>query len=278
MVTVVQRERIADGGTCMAGVPSRERKARKVSRMRVIEFDYLRTHLSEELKRAYRDDEATVVAYLDQPIAVLMSHGVWAVGQQHKAVPATLVDEPINSRAARPMLRELREKLERGRHITVTVWKDQAVIAPYGWARTAFPDWGLREVLQPPTEETQGENSVLIVYRSTRTLQKLLVEFEGAEDPEWEMDRRLGYSRWPISEERRKRLRGVVYVEAGRVVRVRALDPDAEWTELEGHVSLAPVSPPLEREEIDAQLPGLGLYPGDRRLAPQGVAREFFDF
>lgn len=278
MAVVVQRERIAAGRACRAGTLPRPRKARKVSRMRVIEYDYLRTHLSEELKRAYRDDEVAVVAYLDQPIAVLMSHGVWAVGQQNKAVPATLVDEPINSRAARPMLRELREKLERGRHITVTVWKDQAVIAPYEWARTAFPDWDLPEILQPPTDETQGENSALIVFRSTRTLQKLRAEFEGADDPEWEMDRRLGYSRWPISEERRKRLRGVVYVEAGRIVRVRALDPDAEWTDIEGHVSLAPVSTPLDREEIDSRLPGLGLYPGDQRLAPQGAAREFLDF
>lgn len=277
MAAVVQRERTTRRA-CRAGVLPHVRKPRKVSRMRVIEYEHLRKHLSEELRKAYRDDEVTVVAYLDQPIAVLMSHGVWSVGQQQKKVPQRLVDEPINSRAARPMLRELREKLQRGRHITVTVWKDQAVIAPYEWARAAFQDWDLPEALQPPADATQGENSVQIVYRSARMLQKLRAEFDGADDPEWEMDRRLAALRSHIPEDRRKRLRGVVYVEGGRVARVRSLDPDAEWVDLEDRVSLAPVSPPLDRKEIDARLPGLGLYPGDQRLTPQGASREYLQF
>ncbi|WP_405183693.1 type II toxin-antitoxin system Phd/YefM family antitoxin (plasmid) [Nocardia sp. NBC_01377] len=244
--------------------------------MRVIEFDYLRAHLSDELRKAYRDDEVTVIAYRDRPIAVLMSHGVWSVGRQANQIPPTLVDEPINSRAARPMLRELRERLDRGRHVTVTVYKDQAVIAPYEWAREAFAD--LPAFLQLPAVEARGEGSVQIVYRSARMLQKLRAEFEGSEDPEWEMDRRLSAMRSHIPADRRKELRGVVYVESGRVARVRALDPDAEWIDLDERISLAPVSPPLNRKDIDARLPGLGLYPGDQRLAPQGASREYLAF
>ncbi|WP_156052425.1 hypothetical protein [Nocardia carnea] len=246
--------------------------------MDVIEYDYLRSHLSQELKKAYHDDGISVVAYLDHPVGVLMSRGVWALGQQEKSVPRTLMDEPLNSRAARPKLRVLRERLEKGRHITLTVWDNEAIIAPYDWAREAFPDWDLPEVLQPAAEATQGENCVQVVYRAPRTVAKLRKEFADAEDPEWEMDRRLSATRSYVPADRRARMRGVVYVEGGRIVRIRALDPDGEWTDLGDRVSLAPVSAPLTREEVDSQLPGLKLYPGDLRLAPRGASREYLDY
>ncbi|NKY53889.1 hypothetical protein [Nocardia vermiculata] len=241
--------------------------------MRVIEYDYLRNHLSAELSRAYRDGEATVVAWWDRPVGVLMSEGVWSQGREVVPVPDSVIDEPMNSRAARPALRVLREKLERGRHVTVTVYSDAAVIAPYGWAREAFLRWDLPELLQP----VPARGCVLVAYRSARMVKKLAGEFVGAVDPEWEIDRRLAEPQARISLDRRERLRGVVYVEAGRVVRVRTVDPEGQWVDLEGRVSLAPVSAPLTRAEIDSQLPGLGLYPGDQRLTPRGVSREYVD-
>lgn len=256
------------------------RKMHDVSELRLIDITELRRKLAEQVKKTYEDDAITIVAWFDQPGGVLMPMESWHLGQQRQPVDEMLV-ERIGTRAGRDKLRVLKDELRRGKHTIMTIWSDdRAAFAPYDWARRAFPEWDLPEVLkEPPADKRPSKDCVQVVYRKSTTARDLLAEFADAPDPQWEVDRRLSGGPGRIPSERRAWLRGVVYVEDGVVARVRALDPEGAWEDATDNdkVSLAPVSAPLTREQVEQRLPGLRMFPGDQRLAPQGAPREYVD-
>lgn len=248
-----------------------------VSELRLIESTELRRKLAEQVTKTYEDNAISIVAWYGRSEAVLMPMDLWNLGRQRRAVDEMMV-ERIGTRDGRDKLRTLTADLRRGRHTIMTVWReDRAAFAPYDWARAAFPEWGLPEVSHEPTNPRPSADCVQVVYRKSRSVQELLAEFTEAKDPQWEVDRRLSAGPRRIPVDRRAWLRGVVYVEDGVVVRVRALDPQGEWEDVSDKVSLAPVSAPLTREQIQEQLPALRMFPGERRPAPQGAPREYVD-
>jgi hypothetical protein len=265
----------------MGGFPDVMRDMRKmhdVSELRLIDITELRRKLAEQVKKTYEDNAITVVAWFDQPGGVLMPMEFWDLGQQRQPVDEMLV-ERIGTRAGRDKLRVLRDELRRGKHTIMTIWSDdRAAFAPYDWARSAFPEWDLPEVLKEPAADKQPSGDcVQVVYRKSATARDLLAEFVDSADPQWEVDRRLSGGPGRIPLDRRPWLRAVVIVEDGVVARVRALDPDGTWEDVTDKVSLAPVSAPLTREQIEERLPALRMFPGDQRLAPQGAPREYVD-
>lgn len=277
--------------TCSSqGAPATMRDMRKilrVSEIRRIDSTQLRRKLAEQVTRTYEDNTITIVAWHDEPGGVLMPMEFWHLGQQDRpGQPGQPVDEAlverIGTRAGRDKIRVMKDELRRGRHTIMTVWSDdRAVFAPYDWARSAFPEWELPEVLREPrTSQKPSGDCVQVVYRKAQSARDLLAEFADAKDPQWEVDRRLsgGPARIPL--DRRPWLRAVVYVEDGVVARVRKLDPQGDWEDVSDKVSLAPVSAPLTREQVEEQFPTLRrlrVLPGEQRLASQGAPREYID-
>ncbi|MFE3280817.1 hypothetical protein [Nocardia sp. NPDC059239] len=219
-----------------------------------------------------------VVTWDGAPGAVMMSPEAWASAQredEHLVVPDTECEQWAATDVP-AKLAALHETLTAGRHVAASArGRLRAMIAPARWARQAFPLLGLPD---PDAPEPAAADQVLVIYRSRRAVQAWREEFAASPDPDWEMDRRLSAGPTAIPLPRRAQLRAVVYVLEGEVVRVRALDPAGEWVELPGGtLSLAPVSDALSHSEIDALVPGLGLYPGQARPAAPGVRREFIN-
>ncbi|WP_433635480.1 hypothetical protein [Nocardia sp. CA-120079] len=254
------------------------RKIRQVPELRLIDITKLRRKLAEQVNETYEQEAVTVVAWFDQPGGVLMPMKYWHLGQRSQPVDEMLV-ERIGTRAGRDKLRVLRDELRRGKHTIMTVWSDdRAAFAPYEWTRRAFPEWELPEVLKEPSGDNRpAGDCVQVVYRKSQSARVLLDEFADAADPQWEVDRRLSGGPGRIPLDRRPWLRGVVYVEDGVVARVRALDPRGVWEDVSDKVSLAPVSAPLTREQVEEQLPTLRIFPGEQRLAAQGSPREYIE-
>lgn len=241
--------------------------------------------LRDQTKALMQEAEANgvvVVRWTNVPEAVLLSPDRWESGCAVKDVADSELTM-VGTREMKSRLHELRTKLWRGHHTVVTFHnKPRAVLAPYAWAREVFPTLDLPEAEASRSSEApqeDGPGQVMVVYRSRRTLEELAAEFAEADDPDWEIDRRLSASRsGPLPRERRERLRGLVYVTGGEVTRVRAVDPAGQWQDdPSGRYSLAPVSAPLTVEEIDAQLPTLQVYPGQAATAGQGSSREYLD-
>lgn len=216
-----------------------------------------------------------VVTWERTPGAVIMSGEAWESAQRehtHLAVPDTARESwPATDVPAK--LSALHETLTAGRHVAVTARNRlRAMVVPAAWAYRAFPQLGLPDPDAPPTDQ------VLIVYRSARLMARMRGELAGSPDLEREMDARVTAGATAIPLERRERLRAVVYVIDGRIARIRGVDPVGEWVDLPGGaMSLAPVSDPLSVTDIDALVPGLGMYPGGEWPMTRGVAREFVD-
>lgn len=246
--------------------------------MRSVESEYLRDNWSQLVKEA-ANDGVLVVAWWRVPEALMVSVGMWEIGRRKVPVRESACVHVGSTRALHE-LRDVREDLQRGHHTVVEVRnKPRAVLVPYGWARLAYTELRLPEVPETPSSRqglAEGGELAIVVYRSTRMASRLAEEFGDAEDPVWEMDRRLSSSRGGIPPERQQRLRAVVYVEDGTVARVRAIEPGLEWGEQELR-SLAPVSVPLLDAEIAERFPTLGLRPGDTRLAGKGSPREYVE-
>ncbi|WP_280383191.1 hypothetical protein [Nocardia wallacei] len=272
-------------------MPRQVCKETKVAGMRVIDFDRFRKHLADELKLVGGDDqeeeggEVTVVTWWERPVGVLVRPDLWAEAQHEKPVESLLVQR-FGMREARQRLTEMREVAGRGKHTIVTVnRRDRAVYTPFAWADEVFGRMGLfdlsvageSQVVEDDGAAVAGPECVLMLFRRAVTVAELLAEYAGSADPVLEMDRRLVVGPGRISAGRRRRLRGVVYVEDGVVARVRAVDPDGEWVNLPDRVSLAPVSAPLSAAEIDEWLPTLRMYPGDEKQPRQGAPREYVD-
>ncbi len=246
----------------------------------VVETETLRDNWSATWKKAADDRFIQVNWFGKVPTAMMLSVGLWRSAQ--KAVPQLAVpDSKVVERTstdARINVSEILEDLEAGLHTCVMFrGSAQAVFAPYDWVRLAFLELGLAPVEEVESAARGAGPQVLVVYRKSRTDRRLIQEFGEAANPVWEADRRLSSLRGPVPVWRRAGLQGVVYVVDGRVARVRALDPSAAWEDLPGTYSLAPVSAPLSRGEINARFPSLKLYPGDERAAAVGSSREYLD-
>ncbi|WP_033247143.1 hypothetical protein [Nocardia carnea] len=250
----------------------------------VVEIETLRDDWSATWKHAADDKFVQVNRFGMEPVAMMLSPGMWRERQRVNsdlAVPDSHVRER-SSTDARINVAEIIKDLQAGIHTAVMFrGAPRAVFAPYEWVRIAVPELGLT----PLEEVVEGLASaahsvgpqVMVVYRKSRTQRAVLEEFADAADPVWEVDRRLSSLRGPVPSWRRASLRAVVYVVDGQVARVRALDPGAVWEDLPGVHSLAPVSAPLSRGEIDERFPSLTVYPGDDRPAVVGSSREYVD-
>lgn len=228
------------------------------------------------LSKAAAAHKFVIVTWDGVPGAVMVSPDAWDSAQrehQHLAVPESCREHwPATEVPAK--LANLHETLTAGRHVAaVARGRLRAWLTPAPWARQAFPLLGLLDPQAPAAAD-----QVLVVYRSRRAVRAWQEQFADHTDPDREMDRRLSAGPTTIPAARRTQLRAVVYVLEGEIVRVRGLDPAGEWTELPGGtLSLAPITDPLSRADIDHLLPGLGMYPGQQRSAASGVRREFLD-
>ncbi|MGF6881720.1 hypothetical protein ABH933_001231 [Nocardia sp. GP40] len=251
-----------------------------------IEASALRDHWRAGLDAAFAGAVHIVRRY-GVPEVVLLPEAEWRRGRRAVAVDDMFISE-LPSKDARTQWRKLRVSVRDGHHTAVTVsGVVQGVLAPYRWAVRAFPEWKLPDapnaVVPSPGAAVgrvvvQGPECVMVTYRGAARQRKLEEEFAGTTDPAWEMDRRLSAGPARVPADRRARMRAVVVVIDGQVARVRAVDPEGEWVDVEGtRVSLAPLGAPLSRAEIDERFPTLGLYPGDERRAAQGSPREYVD-
>lgn len=248
--------------------------------MRYVDALSLRTNFRHELNAA-DVERAMVITVWGEPVALLLSSGQWALGRERVPVDDAFVDE-LGSVDARPKLTMLHEAAtKRGRHTKITKHKRvAAVLVPYDWGVRAFPELDLASPAPyppPAAEVSDGPPCALVLYRKQSTQDDLVGRFADAEDPVLESDRRLSAGPARITRDRQARLRAVVYVVDGRVERVRAVDPDAEWAPVPGEArsSFAPVSEPLSAKEIDELVPGLGLHPGDEHPALAKKWREY---
>ena len=123
-----------------------------------------------------------------------------------------------------------------------------------------------------------GRDCVLVVYRNTRPgkidpdTNRRYGETGAGQKAQLEADRKW----FPIAPARRPRLKAVVYVADGIIVRIRAVnpDPDAWNTDDRGYADI-PVTGPLTEVQIAQQLPTLGLTLGDARPHVKGKIREY---
>lgn len=237
-----------------------------------VTFTTLSQKWATHMNAAHHEGQVIVAERANRPVAVLISHDVWLIGQERAEVAARFIE--VNSRSAPASMKPIRERLSHGGHTKVTVdGQPKAVFMPYEQARELFPEWGLP---QAPRDRDRTD-CLLVVYRKARHLAELTTEFGDAADPDFEMDRRLSAGSARIPAERRARLRAVAYVHDGVVRRVRAIVPGGEWEDLPGPFSLAPVSAPLTSAQI-ARLPAeLQLRPGQERVPRRGLWREYVD-
>lgn len=122
-----------------------------------------------------------------------------------------------------------------------------------------------------------GGDCVLVVYRNTRT-QKIdadtnrgLGETGQSEAVQLEADRKW----WPIAATRESRVKAIVYVAGGMVIRVRGIQPGKKWNRDDRGYADVPVTEPLTDLEIAEQLPTLDLRIGDHRPHVRGKVREY---
>lgn len=123
-----------------------------------------------------------------------------------------------------------------------------------------------------------GEDCVLVVYRNTRTRKvdadtnRRYGETGASERAQLEADRKW----WNIGVTRRPRLKAIVYVADGTVVRVRPVEPDlAKWDYDDRGYADIPVTAPLTDLQIAKQFPTLGIQLGDHRPHIKGKIREY---
>lgn len=126
------------------------------------------------------------------------------------------------------------------------------------------------------TAHHEGRDCALIVYRGKTTKtdagNRRLGETDAGEQVQLDIDRKW----WPIAPGRRPHLKAIVYIAAGTVVLVRAVDPDQiKWREDDRGYCDVPVSAPLTDLQIAQQLPSLQLRPGTPRPHTRGKLREF---
>ena len=118
---------------------------------------------------------------------------------------------------------------------------------------------------------------VLVVYRNTRPgkvdvdTNRRYGETGQSKKVQLEADRKW----FPIGKLRRPKVRGIVYVADGVVVRVRAVDPAGTWHEDDrGYVDV-PVGDELDDAEIARKFPTLPMRLGDQRPRVRGKIREY---
>lgn len=121
-----------------------------------------------------------------------------------------------------------------------------------------------------------GGDCVLVVYRNTRTAKvdadnRRYGETGAGERVQLDADRKW----FPIGPARRGRLKAIVYVVDGIVVRVRGVDPDGAWQEDDRGYADVPVTKPLTELQIVRRLPTLNLALGDERPHVRGKIREY---
>lgn len=122
-----------------------------------------------------------------------------------------------------------------------------------------------------------GKDCVLVVYRNTRPgkvdrdTNRRYGETGAGEKVQRDADRKW----WPIAEQRRPRVKGIVYVVNGTVARIRGIDPAGEWIEDDRGYVDAPVTAPLSPEQVARRLPTLPLRVGDARPHVRGRIREY---
>lgn len=123
-----------------------------------------------------------------------------------------------------------------------------------------------------------GEDCVLVVYRNTRTRKvdadtnRRYGETGASERAQLEADRKW----WNIGATRRPRLKAIVYVADGTVVRVRPVEPDlAKWDYDDRGYADVPVTAPLTDLQIAQRFPTLGIQLGDHRPHIKGKIREY---
>ncbi|WP_327146796.1 hypothetical protein [Nocardia sp. NBC_01327] len=237
--------------------------------MATVSFTTLTKELSAHVNAAYEDNQLFVAQRYGAPVAMLIGHDLWLTGQERAVEPASHTEK--NARWVRENLKVIRDGLAIGTHTVITVDAvPKAVFVPYEWMRTQFEELGLPATQHDP-------DCAMVIYRNPRTVEDLAAEFAGTEDPDFEMDRRLSAGPARVPAVRRERLRAVIYVHDGVVVRVRSVDKAGTWEDLPGLHSLAPVSAPMTAARIEKTLPGLGIHPRDKREPRWGTWREYID-
>jgi hypothetical protein len=110
-----------------------------------------------------------------------------------------------------------------------------------------------------------GADCALIVYRNSKPKidknNHRYGETGAREGTQLDADRKW----WNVAPAGRPRLKAIVYVVDGTVIRVRAVHPDGKWGEHDRRYADVPVSGQLTDTEIATQLPTLNLHLGDPR-------------
>jgi hypothetical protein len=136
----------------MACLLCKECKSCHIHAMELITAQYARDHWASCLEAVYNSDSVFGVTYFktrrggelvearQDPAVVLLSPELWARGEGRVSVPSTKRQE-VGAKEGRLQLRDLRELAGRGMHTVISRYgKEQAVIAPYGWAVKALPE------------------------------------------------------------------------------------------------------------------------------------------
>jgi prevent-host-death family protein len=115
----------------------------------------LRDHWMSYREAAYREGRTLVVTYFDTPVAVVLSPVVWRRGLAR--VPHGDRCREIGVRESRVSLRKLLDRARDGAHTVITKHGDEnAVIAPYAWAREALPELVGRASVEGAAEKDGG--------------------------------------------------------------------------------------------------------------------------
>ncbi|MFI6587449.1 hypothetical protein [Embleya sp. NPDC050493] len=80
---------------------------------------------------------------------------------------------------------------------------------------------------------------------------------------------------WRVAKASRPKIRALVVVDRGVVVRVWPVDPTRAWLERDGRVALPLGDRPLTADEIATRYPSLGIALGDERPMRRGLLREY---
>ncbi|WP_331761074.1 hypothetical protein OG225_43280 (plasmid) [Nocardia sp. NBC_01377] len=121
-----------------------------MSGIRAVEVSELRANWSHELEAAAGGD-VLVTGRRGAREVVLMPPDTWRDGRAVVAVNDSQCEE-LTSMQVRTGFRKVRQAVQRGAHVVVTVWGDvTGVLVPYEWARQVLPEIDLLESGAPST-------------------------------------------------------------------------------------------------------------------------------
>ncbi|MFE1472138.1 hypothetical protein [Nocardiopsis dassonvillei] len=143
-----------------------------------------------------------------------------------------------------------------------TRWPSAVADAQAGRPRIAKPD---------------EKDLVMVVYRNADPKVDESDRAYGETGADEKTQREADDRWWRVAADKEPRLRAIVYVCEGKVVRVRGVEQGKPWGRDSRGYAVIPVTAPLTTEEIDRLLPTLGLGPGDTLPQTQGPSRRYLE-